>query len=235
MYTTISTIFVVALAGLASAAPGAVKPTMVTGYAHGILPTEAPIRWSGELEKGGPVVNITGTHHEVTAKIKSLQPWWHREGVYENATHEAVMNGSLPGYEPHEQYANSSIAKRSNRFNQVCNNVLYPWANYGTEETNVAYLTTHYGNGMCGVAANSCGRFSCSYNAAILFCNNEPYEIAIPCPLLAQNHRFVLGYCAPDQGGNAWGDAQTTYTGQAYYHNPTYNVIQKGTDPGKHC
>jgi hypothetical protein len=229
MYTTI---FIAALAGLATAAS---KPSSVTGYTNGVLPTLAPIRWSGELEKGGPIVNITGSHHEVTSRIKELAPWWHREGIYENATHEAVMNGSLHGYEPHEEYANSTIAKRSNRFNQVCDNIDYPWANYGREEQNVAYLTSHYGNGMCGVAANSCGRFSCSYNSAVLFCNNEPYEIAIPCPLLAQNHRFVLSYCSPSAGANGWDAVGKAYTGQAYYSNPQYNVIQKGTDPGKHC
>jgi len=236
------TAIVVALAGLATAAPAVpakahnseASPSKlfhIDDYAKGLLPPLAPIKWIGELEKGGPTVNITGSHHEVTAKIKSLQPWWHREGTYNNATYESIMNGSLHGYEPHEEYAtaNSSITKRSNRFNQNCFNQLYPQANWGREATNVQYLTTHFGNGMCGVAANSCGRFSCSYDNSILFCNNEPNEIVIPCPLLAQNHNFVLQYCKPQPLEAFVGpDYIPPYTGQAYYHNPTYNVIQKG-------
>lgn len=228
-----STIIIAALVTLASSAT--IKHTDP-------LP-EGPIKVMLELEKGaGHTHNITGKHHEVIAHIKRLNPWWHRESTYKNATSEQIMNGSLHGYAPHHSWLEANghsnltdLEKRSNRFDQKCNWPYWPWAQWGREQTNVAYLTSHYGNAMCGVGPRTCGRFSCSYNAAILLCNDSPNEVVIPCPLLAQNHNFVLQYCSPTGGGNGWHHETALYTGQAFYHNPEYNVVQKGTDRGKEC
>lgn len=99
------------------------------------------------------------------------------------------------------------------------------------EYQNIDYITKHYGNGLCEALPHSCGRFSCSYNNAIVMCNDENTPSIIPCATLAQNARFIVGYCISPREGGVYHSVE----GQAFYHNPNYNVLVKHTDYKKGC
>jgi hypothetical protein len=193
-----STILAIATISSAAAVPST----------HSLPQPLAPIKWRGQLEKGGPWVNFTGQHHEVIAQIKAQNPWWQREGA--NAS--IIME--------HHVKEHGHLEKRSNRVNQICDSKFFEPANAKAEENNANYITSHFGNGLCAADGHSCGRFSCSYDSSILLCNDTPNEIVIPCLTLGTNAHFVYSYCQEQWAG--------TFNGQAFYINPSYNVIMKG-------
>lgn len=197
---------------------------------------EGKLRWHAPAEMGN--ITIEGTHAEVIAKISALRPIWQT-----NATHYKEFREK----HRYNHTAETALGKRSNRYNQFCDQHQFEpggaLADYNIEMNNVEYIYRHYGAGWCEAAPHTCARFSCSYNNAIVMCNDENTPAIIPCSTLAQNAAFVAGHCRFDriswdiQGGGTTqidpGDASTE--GQAFYHNPNYNVLVKYTDPGKHC
>jgi len=60
-------------------------------------------------------------------------------------------------------------------------------------------------------------------------CNDNPFQVSIDAPTLAQNAFFIIQNCMSDATG-AW-----LTEGQAFYINPSYNVLVKHTDAGKSC
>jgi len=176
-----------ALAAPAGSAPVvfkglAVTPTAVTPTAYPAIPTagtiahaplngtnellpEGNIKWMGQIEQGGPMINITGTHYEVRMKIRDMNPYWQQPGyVFPNDTTEALVD--------YTQSA-ADLEKRSTQRDpwSYCQDRNKPRAQAKATRANIDYLRTHYGNAYCGVAPRQCGRFSCSWNSAVLLCS----------------------------------------------------------------
>jgi len=122
-----------------------------------------PITWTAPKEHGN--VNFTGSHADVIAKIGHLKPQWQTNQTYLheliNSTHAALA-------------AEHGLHKRSNRVNQYCSQWgtgFWETSGVTTQVDNLNYILQHYGTGMCTVGAKTCGRFSCSYNNALLLCS----------------------------------------------------------------
>lgn len=82
------------------------------------------------------------------------------------------------------------------------------------------------------VNKKSCGRFSCSYDNSLVMCNDNSFPVTIPCQTMATNYMFVISNCMQNvlTGGDVY-----MVEGQAFYINPSYNVLVKHTDSGKSC
>jgi len=59
--------------------------------------------------------------------------------------------------------------------------------------------------------------------------DDNPFQIQIDCQTLAQNAFFIIQNCMDFNTGE-W-----LTEGQAFYINPSYNVLVKKTDKGKSC
>jgi len=121
------------------------------------------ITWAAPSEHGN--ISFTGRHTDVIAQISDLHPRWQSNQTYFheliNSTHAALT-------------AETALAKRSNRVNQYCSQWgtgFWETSGVTTQVDNLSYMLQHYGTGMCTVGARTCGRFSCSYNAALLLCS----------------------------------------------------------------
>lgn len=106
---------------LASAKDGSSAPYDVDTVFERSL-SEVPVNhmtWIGNIEEGGENVTLVGTHHEVAAKIKELNPWWLRNTTHlEKLKREAwarVGELKAAGGEFHTRGDSSEVTKRSNR------------------------------------------------------------------------------------------------------------------------
>jgi hypothetical protein len=221
--------------GLAATTLAAAVPTKSGLASMSHLPL-GDMTWSGALVKGGPVMNITGNHHDITNSIKNANPYWLNPNHPHYAeAHAHFMNITTTGH-PMSEGAQTAgaLQKRSNRVSQACNQRIFlgpqdrDWAYPYDIANGVNYLyAVGGGHATCSVGARTCARVSCSWDSAILFCNDNNFGLSLPCSLIAQNARFVLETCEDP--------ATQSVEGQAFYINPSYNVLVKATDPGKGC
>jgi len=154
-------------------------------------------------------LTFTGPHHVIAAKIAALKPLWHTNATYLS------------------EITNRDLEKRSNRISQYCGSAAYAWGLEHAAVANAAYITKKYGTGWCVQAAKSCSRWACSYNTALVTCNDESTDSYFTCPTLQQNANFLNGFCSDP--------SHNMVNGQAFYINPKYNVLVKGVDFGKWC
>jgi len=217
--------------GLAASTLAAAVPTKNGMVSMSHLPL-SDLTWSGALVKGGPIVNITGNHHDITNSLLRANPYWLNSNTTEYSHFTNITTSGHPNSEAVKHPV--GLSKRSNRVSQACNQRIFmgaedlSWATPSAIGAGVDYLRTiGGGHATCSVGANTCARVSCSWDSAILFCNNNNFGLSLPCSLIAQNANFVLDNCMdlPD----------LAVEGQAFYINPSYNVLVKHTDPGKGC
>jgi hypothetical protein len=226
------TFLALGLAAIASAAPAktvAMPPhsTGVPALGASHLPL-ADITWIGQLHHGGPNVSFTGKHTDVMAKIIASKPHWLADNVtHTDAFSLDLLNATHPD--------SLSLEKRSNRVSQACwQSIFMQMSKYGANAANCVaiinglnYMTRTFGDSMCQVPARACGRFSCSYDSSTLMCNDNNFPVTIPCKTMIQNFYFVFNTCSLS--------AEQLVEGQAFYINPSYNVLIKHTDANKHC
>jgi len=219
------------LFGLAATTLAAAVPTKNGMVSMSHLPL-SDFTWSGQLVKDGPIVNITGNHHDITNTLLRSDAYW----LKDNATERAHFTNMTTSGHPMSEAVKSPVGleKRSNRVSQACNQRIFmgpndrSWASPGDIATGIQYLyALGGGKATCSVGPKTCARVSCSWDSAILFCNDNNFGLSLPCSLIAQNAHFVLDNCMdlPD----------IAVEGQAFYINPSYNVLVKHTDAGKNC
>jgi len=207
---------ILALIGIATAlvaqAPSDIAPEYNATLPYDLVdPT-----WVADESMGLGNLTFTGPHHVIAARIAALNPRWLTNASYlDEITQRASEDASL-------------LSKRSNRVSQFCGSQQFAWGQQGAARQNAAYITKHYGTGWCMQAARSCSRWACSYNTALVTCNDESTDSYFTCPTLQQNANFLTEYCSSP------GDHKQV-NGQAFYMNPKYNVLVKGVDYGKWC
>ena len=129
------------------------------------------ITWTAPSELGN--VSFTGSQSDVIAHIASLVPRWQSNETYLSE----LVNDT------HAAFAGSALQKRSNRVSHYCSQWgtgFFQVSQVARQMDNLNYILHHYGKGTCTVGARSCGRFSCSWNNALLMCNDNPFMVSIP-------------------------------------------------------
>ena len=61
------------------------------------------------------------------------------------------------------------------------------------------------GDDSCGAKAGTCSRVSCSYDAAVYFCNYRPAELSVTCSSLGDLVMAIVGDCTQTENdGSQW-------------------------------
>ena len=132
---------------------------------------EAPIpgykvvdfEWHVDVFPGKPPVSLHGTVEHVIAQAQALNPKW-------NAT---ILQPALEGLEPSEATINGRDSEKR-RFGRTDYSPPQKWeaCNGAKIETGIAYLRKVPGKPGAVPGPGACGIVSCSYHAAIWWCND---------------------------------------------------------------
>ncbi|GMF68816.1 unnamed protein product [Aspergillus oryzae] len=113
------------------------------------------LSWEVQTTPGGPKVNLNGTVQEVHEQLLAINPNYEQEFAALNADKKREL----------------TFEKRDT---VTC--YQYPQANHKYVESGIKYLRSVPGQPTNGPGPNNCGRVSCSYNAAIWWCNDVSRE-----------------------------------------------------------
>ncbi|KAJ6261649.1 hypothetical protein Dda_2447 [Drechslerella dactyloides] len=110
------------------------------------------------------------------------------------------------------------LEARGWRGGPICNQVEGSYAEPLVIQTEgIPYLRRHGGNCHAGAGPRTCERVSCSNKAAIFLCNDNNYEINIPCNTVADGAEAILNECSIRPNVNS-------IKGQ-FFANENYNVV----------
>ncbi|KAI0151836.1 hypothetical protein GGR57DRAFT_503761 [Xylariaceae sp. FL1272] len=156
--------------------------------------TIGDITWTLPIVEGGEDYTFTGTVQEVFAKINI----------------ERKKKGIAPLDDP--AASNATVASRSlegRTWTQCLCKVGLPGPASVTRITQgINYLDKVKGKCTNGPGPGNCGRISCSYNAAIFWCNDKTVAATYDCSYFAGYAADVVEFCSySDAGANAvtWG------------------------------
>ncbi|KAL8370016.1 hypothetical protein RB595_000396 [Gaeumannomyces hyphopodioides] len=195
MMMTRSSTAVAALAWMLASAGSsfvASSPTELTGRARleENLVLGGTIEWKGVLEEGKPEVILSGKDfEEIERKAKDLNPSY---------TIFAAENSTA-------LEARSEALDSRQTVYMICDHPLER-ANVDGIREGIAYLRTILGNCRAGPGPYSCGRVSCSWNAAIHYCNDNPTEHWEPCRWIGDVADNVVNQC--QRSGQVSGEAR---------------------------
>lgn len=122
------------------------------------------ISWAVQMPAGDTIV-LNGTIQDVYSQVTDLDLAYGTE-LEEAAKAATRTNGATDSNES----SDSSLEKRDSTICDVAS--LGGLANEGRVEEGIAYLRTIPGYPTNGPGPGNCGQVSCSYNAAILWCND---------------------------------------------------------------
>ncbi|EAU32469.1 predicted protein [Aspergillus terreus NIH2624] len=111
--------------------------------------------WEVETKPGGPTVALNGTVQDIYARLIEINPTYDRD--FAARVPQARSNDDEA---PHLQ----------KRFDIKCNN--HGSANLKLIKEGIAYLYGVRGKPTIGPGPGKCGRVSCSWSAAIWWCND---------------------------------------------------------------
>lgn len=176
-------------------APGGIKE--IQEYRIELLQSEVP------AFPGGPLVKVNGTVQEVVAQLRELNPHLDESIVPSPDTLQkrTDFTGAL-----HHCHPDSNTG-------------------HGPEvEEGIAYLRKVRGIPSAGPGPASCARVSCSWNSAIVWCNDNPGPISLSSfGDIADGAQFLVDHCRvsfhghPDIGGRV-------------FHNAGWNVAVERAD-----
>ncbi|KAK0701134.1 hypothetical protein B0T21DRAFT_300738 [Apiosordaria backusii] len=142
-------------------------------------------------------VSVTGTIEQAVAKMEADYPGW-------NATFMSQEPPSPPGvvkiFEPDHYDCN---VEGDNMASQ-----LPIWEG-------IEYLRKLNDTAKNGPGPENCGRVSCSYNSAIIWCNNNNFEKELRWKDIADASAYVIVRCAPDD--TVWVKGHGEYTKDGWY------------------
>ncbi|KAK3994274.1 hypothetical protein QBC44DRAFT_367796 [Cladorrhinum sp. PSN332] len=167
------------------------------------------LSWEVQATVDGPPIVLNGTVEQVHAQLLEINP------NYDTEVAPAVAESAHADSE-------SQLAKRgriSKRDHTRCGN----WASARKNriQEGISYLWGVGGRPVRGPGPASCGRVSCSYDAAIYWCNdNRATKQLYGFWQIAEGAQVVINDCAPNSGA-------TWVSGQRF-HNDNWNVVVRG-------
>ena len=122
-------------------------------------------KWEVEAYPGGPVIALNGTIQEVRNALIKLNPSWDIDYPDRNISRrDATIE-----------------ARRDTQFNLYNCFGRWPGTNRGPIVDGIRYLRRTNGRPTEGPGPGKCSRVSCSYNAAIYWCNDVSSSISQAC------------------------------------------------------
>lgn len=122
-------------------------------------------QWTVETTPGGPNITVTGTIQDVAARLTEANPNCKRDFKIEQ------ISASPENFEKRAYY--------TIKVPEICNNAKrWSYTTSSGIRDGIDYLNKLSGTAHLGAGPNTCGRVSCSYGAAIWWCNDVS---CIPC------------------------------------------------------
>ncbi|KAH8668937.1 hypothetical protein BX600DRAFT_496930 [Xylariales sp. PMI_506] len=142
------------------------------------------ITWVGNVTDGGPNVTFTGQNlHDIESQIAAIQPGfsWNTTWFAKNTM---PMNPKI----------NTHLEKRVEG-DFYCNVGGVTYATTDPLEEGIQYLHGIPGDCHLGPGPALCSRVSCSYDTAIFYCNDNSYDIYVPCSTLGDRASDIWLAC----------------------------------------
>ncbi|KAK1830951.1 hypothetical protein QBC39DRAFT_408947 [Podospora conica] len=196
----------IALAGSAIATP-VLLDSPIPGY------VVEDLNWEIEVTPGQPLVQARGTVEEVIARMTQIDPDFEAK-VLRRAEEATTLAERSPLVLEARQTSTNCEGRRE-------------WEKARTVRINdgIKYLKGLGGSAHLGAGPGRCSRVSCSYNAAIWWCNDNTGEKRINWSLLATAAERVVSRCETCHTAN--NAPECLVKGQAFYAD-NWNVIVRG-------
>ncbi|KAK0622456.1 hypothetical protein B0T14DRAFT_494110 [Immersiella caudata] len=139
--------------------------------------TVVPIQWRGSLEEGGPLINLQGDSFEdIEKQAKALNP---KCTIFT------------------EPANNTDLVTRQTEDKDIHCDWPPGWGNaqYNHIMDGIAYLRGISGDCRAPPGPGNCGRVSCSWGAAIYYCNDNPHEHWVRCAKIGDVARAIATKC----------------------------------------
>ncbi|KAI1327962.1 hypothetical protein F5Y16DRAFT_398833 [Xylariaceae sp. FL0255] len=193
--------------------------SLVTGAAIDALPpgisirsslpsnyTITPVTWIMPIETGGENHTFYGTVQEVFAQVNDARA---QQGL------PALPDPSANITEPTTRSISGthSVLDARSYEKTICKVGLSGYATIYRINQGIAYLEGVTSQCGMGAGPGNCGRISCSYNAAIYWCNDNDHYVEYECSYFAQYAAVVTDACVYTRGGKTewtWGQAFDT-------------------------
>ncbi|PIA99143.1 hypothetical protein CB0940_03813 [Cercospora beticola] len=162
-----------------------------------------PLQWKVPASPGGPLVKMNGTVQEVIAQLRELNPHFDESSESGHDTLQKRLDFTGAIYHCHQ-----------------------PW-NSGYRdivEDGITYLRKVGGVPNAGPGPASCARVSCSYNGAIVWCNDNPEpKTLFSFGSIADGAQFLVNNCKLRSPTD-------TDIGGRVFHNTGWNVAVERAD-----
>ncbi|KAK0735737.1 hypothetical protein B0T21DRAFT_442542 [Apiosordaria backusii] len=156
------------------------------GIAHGYgVPDVIPdVTWDMPInpaDKNSATVSITGTIQKAVAKMEADYPGWN-----------ATLMARGPSY---------GGARLEQPIRYDCNVKVDDTCEQSIVYYGAAYLLGMDGNAKNGPGPENCGRVSCSYNAAIIWCNNNNEDKEVEWWRIGRAAAMITRHCGAEFAG----------------------------------
>lgn len=181
--------------------------------------------WDLEVTPGGRHMNFTGTIQEAIAQIAGVNPDWMEQFNFTTNLDTTLTICATTNFTTTVKTINSHARAGPQLKTEFYNNPLCKtdWiksAKFDAIMDGINYLHKVKGQPSLPSGPGQCSRVSCSWNSAILWCNDNPFDFSLDAfGRIADGAWFLMKNC-----GQAWGSHQTG--GQAFSPDG-WNVIVK--------
>ncbi|KAL5338580.1 hypothetical protein BJX70DRAFT_194892 [Aspergillus crustosus] len=186
-------------------------PVDVDNDVDNVAEASNPVTWNVKAHPDGPEVTLTGTVEEVYSQLVSMNPSYDEDWASVNATAPAILNDD-------DLKLGSQFTHYNEKDSLTCD--FHPRAHVKTIQKGITYLRKVHGTPTMGPGPNACGRVSCSYNAAIFWCNTSKSVKKLPAyNNIADGAQVILNICINRMYDGA------EFTSGLLHHNDDWDVI----------
>lgn len=118
------------------------------------------LTWELQTTPGGPAVNVTGTIEQAYKHMKTINPGFLSNFGFDQPPVNVSSLSMMP------------LESRGYTIDHIACDVDFEWAFLEPIQTGMFYLNNIPGKPTNGPGPGNCGRVSCSYDAAIYWCND---------------------------------------------------------------
>ncbi|KAE8133639.1 hypothetical protein BDV38DRAFT_286680 [Aspergillus pseudotamarii] len=164
------------------------------------------LEWSVQLTESGEPINVKGTVEDVVAELSKQNP---------SAEEQIRARGK----------AKQSLMKRADPTGYYCGEPFTPVPSASISQ-GIEYLQGVPGKPVNGPGPGNCGRVSCSYNAAIWWCNDNTESKTLDSfAEIANGAEKLLHWCYHWEEGTLG-----SYVGGQAFYADNWNVIVRKND-----